>query len=107
MPADRRDPMIYLHETHELIGGKSEEFESAFREVWKPRLEAGGRARLQWYWHHTHGTGPSYQAISITAVRDWTAWGEIAAEMRGNAWREWWDVCWASRREVTSKLLQP
>jgi hypothetical protein len=40
-------------------------------------------------------------------VRDWTAWGEIVAEMRGSAWREWWDVCWSSRREVTSKFLQP
>jgi hypothetical protein len=99
--------MIYLHETHELIGGKAEEFETSFREIWQPTLEKNGRARLLWYWHHTHGTGPSYQAISITAVRDWATWGAIVDEMRGPLWRRWWDVCWSSRREVTSKLLRP
>lgn len=99
--------MIYLHETHELIGGKAEEFETAIREIWQPLIEAGGRARLLWYWHHTHGTGPSYQAIAITAVRDWAAWGAIAAEMSTAAWRPWWETCWTSRREVTGKVLQP
>ena len=99
--------MIYLHETHELIGGKAEEFEPSFRDIWKPAIERDGRARLLWYWHHTHGTGPSYQAISITAVRDWATWGAIVDEMRGPLWRPWWDVCWSSRREVTSKLLRP
>ena len=99
--------MIYLHETHELIGGKADEFETSLREVWQPTIEKGGRARLLWYWHHTHGTGPSYQAVSITAVRDWATWGSIVAEMATEAWRPWWKSCWTSRREVTSKLLQP
>ncbi len=99
--------MIFLHETHEIIGGKTAEFEAAFRDVWLPLLQAGERARLVWYWHHTHGTGPSYQAISITAVRDWQAWGEIVAEMRTAPWQRWWSTCWQSRREVRSKLMQP
>ena len=99
--------MIYLHEIHELIGGKAEEFEHALRETWRPLVEKGGRARLLWYWHLTHGTGPSYQSVSITAVRDWATWGAIVEEMRGAAWRLWWETCWKSRREVTSKLLQP
>lgn len=97
--------MIYLHETHEIIGGKTAAFETAFRERWVPLVEAGGRARLLWFWHHTHGTGPAYQAITITAIRDWTAWGEIVAEMRSARWRGWWDACWTVRREVVSKIL--
>jgi hypothetical protein len=99
--------VIYLHETHEIIGGKTAAFEAALRERWLPLIEAGARARLVWFWHHTHGTGPAYQAISVTAVRDWAAWGEIVAEMRSQAWRPWWDTCWSLRREVVSKILLP
>ncbi len=100
--------MIYLHETHEVIGGRTAAFEAALREQWVPLIEAEGRARLLWYWQLTHGTGMSYQAISITAVRDWGAWGEIVAAMRGaREWQRWWETCGSLRREVVSKLLQP
>ena len=99
--------MIFLHEIHEIIGGRTPDFEAALQSQWRPLIEADGRARLLWFWHLTHGTGPSYQAVSITAVRDWAAWSEIVAAMRGKAWRPWWDVCWTLRREVVSKLLQP
>ena len=76
--------MIFLHETHEIIGGKTAEFEAARAASTGGRsIEADGTARLLWFWHHTHGTGPSYQAVSITAVRDWAAWGEIVEAMRG------------------------
>jgi hypothetical protein len=99
--------VIYLHETHEIIGGKTAVFETAFRERWLPLVEVRGRARLVWFWHHTHGTGPSYQATSITAIRDWAAWGEIVDEMRSASWRGWWETCWTLRREVVSKMLLP
>ena len=69
--------MLYLHETHEIVGGKMDEFETLLRQHWQPLTERAGTAKLLWFWHHTHGTGPSYQAISITAVRDWAAWGEL------------------------------
>lgn len=100
--------MLYLHETHEIIGGKTAAFEAAAREIWKPLFEEGDRARLLWYWHHTHGTGPSYHAVSISAIRDWAVWGDLVAAMRsGSAWQRWWDTCWGLRREVVSKLLLP
>lgn len=100
--------MIFLHETHEIIGGKTAAFESAFRDRWVPLIEAGARAQLLWYWTLTHGTGLSYQAVSITAVRDWETWGEIVASMHSTPeWRRWNDICWGLRREVVSKLLQP
>src|SRR5437867_6819305 len=100
--------MIYVHEVHEVLGGKMEEFGEAVRSEWRPLVEDGNRARLLWFWQHTHGTGPSYQAISITAVRDWAAWGELAERSRRDAaWRAWYAAVWQCRREVTAKLLLP
>jgi len=100
--------MIYLHETHEVVGGKMEEFEDALREHWVPLMERDGDAKLLWFWHHTHGTGPSYHAITISAVRNWDAWGRLVERTRSdNAWRQWHATVWHSRREVISKLLLP
>jgi hypothetical protein len=108
MTAQQEEAMLYLHETHEIVGGKTAAFEDALRDVWRPRFERHGRARLLWCWHHTHGTGPSYQAVTLSAVHDWATWGTIAQEMRaGGEWNDWWDVCWALRREVVAKLLLP
>ena len=69
--------MLYLHETHEVVGGRMDEFEALFRDVWQPAVEGNGLGRVLWFWHHTHGTGPSYQAISATAIPDWNAWGTL------------------------------
>lgn len=96
--------MIYLHEIHEVLGGKIDEFGDAVRTEWRPMIEDGGHARLLWYWHLTHGTGPSYQAVSITAVRDWTTWGALLERPR---FKEWQRRACTVRREVTSKVLLP
>jgi len=100
--------MIYVHEVHEVLGGKMEEFGDAVRTLWRPLLEERGDARLLWFWELAHGTGPSYQAVSITAVRDWATWGacleRTAADPRH---REWQRRVWTLRREVTAKILLP
>jgi hypothetical protein len=96
--------MIYLHEVHDVLGGKMEEFGDAVRTRWRPVLEEGGNARLLWYWELAHGTGPSYQAVSIAAVRDWATWGALVADRRAREWRH--DAC-RLRRDVTAKLLLP
>src|SRR5713101_7765245 len=98
--------MLYLHETHEIVGGKMEEFEHCLREQWVPLMEQDDTGRLLWFWHHTHGTGPSYNAITITAVRDWAAWGALVERSRTDArWHAWYAAVWGCRRELTSKLL--
>src|SRR3989454_8198285 len=79
--------MIYVHEVHEVLGGKMEEFGEAVRREWRPLVEDGDRARLLWFWQLTHGTGASYQAVSITAVRDWATWGELVGDPRLQAWQ--------------------
>src|SRR6266403_363656 len=96
--------MIYVHEVHEVLGGKMEEFGDAVRREWRPLVEDGERARLLWFWQLTHGTGASYQAVSITAVRDWATWGELVGDPRLRAWQQ---RGWALRREVTAKVLLP
>jgi hypothetical protein len=98
--------MIFVHEVHEVVGGRMEEFDDAVRTRWRPLVEEDGHARLLWFWHLAHGTGASYQAVSITAVRDWATWGTLAtrADDRARAWQR--DV-WTLRREVTSKILLP
>jgi hypothetical protein len=100
--------MIYVHEVHEVLGGKMDEFADAVRSTWRPLVEEGNGARLLWFWQLTHGTGPSYQAVSITAVRDWATWGEIVARAATDArFRDWQRKVWTLRREVTAKVLLP
>jgi hypothetical protein len=96
--------MIFVHEMHEVAGGKMEEFGAAVREGWLPLLAGHGGARLLWYWEVTHGTSASYQAVSLTAVRDWAAWGELVASDRLAGWRR--DIT-SLRKDVVGKILLP
>ncbi len=100
--------MIFWHEVHEIAGGQTAAFHAAVRERWRPLIEDGGDARLLWFWDHGHGTGPSYQAISIAAVRDWAAWGRLVARLTtSDSARTWRRDVGALRRRVTGKLLLP
>ena len=90
--------MIFVHEVHEVAGGKMEEFGEAVRTVWRPLIEEHRQARLLWFWELAHGTGASYQAVSLTAVRDWAAWGDLVA--RAADFREWRRHVSTLRREV-------
>lgn len=100
--------MLFLHETHEVAGGRMEEFGAAMRDEWRPLVEADGSARLLWCWELTHGTGASYQAITVTAVRDWAAWGVLVARMQEDPrWRAWRRRAGEVRKDTTGKLLLP
>jgi hypothetical protein len=100
--------VIFLHETHEVAGGKVTEFADAVRTRWRPLVEERGEARLLWFWELTHGTGASYQVTSITAVRDWATWGALVERGHSDArWREADAALWDLRHEVTRKLLVP
>jgi hypothetical protein len=100
--------MLFLHEIHEVIAGRMDEFEECLRTLWRPWIEERHEARLCWVWEHTHGTGPSYQVISITAVRDWATWGTLVERSRidGRA-AEWRRRMGEVRRDVVQKLLLP
>lgn len=97
--------MIFVHETHDVAGGRVDEFGELMRSQWRPRLEEDATARLLWYWDVPHGTGPSYQTVSLTAVRDWAAWGTIVARLQADTALA--RRVWTLRREITAKILQP
>src|SRR5262249_24003854 len=100
--------MLFLHETHEVAGGRMEEFGAAVRDEWRPLIEEGGSARLLWCWELTHGTGASYQALTVTAVRDWAAWRALAQRMRAEPrWRESGRRAGTVRHESMAKLVTP
>jgi hypothetical protein len=100
--------MIYVHEVHEVLGGKMHDFGEAVRTVWRPLVEERAEARLLWYWELAHGTSASYQAVTLTAVRDWATWGNLVARRASDArWRDWDRLSWTLRRETTSKVLLP
>ena len=100
--------MIYLHETHDVIGGKMDEFSESMRARWKPLIERDGTARVLWFFKLPHGTNVSYQAISITAVKDWQSYGTIVDRSLNDAeWKAWSKEVCQLRRDVESKLLLP
>src|SRR5215831_8624591 len=98
--------MIFVHEIHEVAAGKLEAFGEAMRTQWRSVLETRSDARLCWYWELTHGTGPSYQVVSITAVKDWPTWVALIAGSDPRV-RDWQKLSWTLRRDVTSKVLIP
>jgi hypothetical protein len=97
--------MLFIHETHQVIGAKEDEFEAAWRDGWMPLLAKGDDARLLWYLNHAHGTGPSYRVVTITAVQNATAWEELARRIQRGDLREWMAELDTMRYDVTGKLL--
>lgn len=100
---------LYLHEVHRVRGVHEDEFEAAYRdpEGWMQLLGHGDDARLLYFCHHTHGTGPSYHLITITAVADGAAWERLARRMREGDLAAWARHVDALRHDVVAKTLLP
>jgi hypothetical protein len=101
--------MLFVHETHSVVGRQEDAFEAAFRESggWMDRLAASDDARLLWYLDHVHGTGPAYTVITITAVRDAPAWQRLADRVHNGDLRDWADRVDRLRHDAVSKVLRP
>ena len=99
--------MLILHEVHEVVGAREDEFEAAFRDEWMPRLAAGDDARLLYYLKHLHGTGVSYNVVTLTALRDGAAWERLARRIEGGDLTDWAQRVEMLRHDVTAKLLFP
>src|ERR1700676_5205715 len=97
--------LLFLPETHEVKGAAEEEFESAFRDEWMPALAKGNDARLLWFCHHAHGSGPAYNVVTITALRDGAAWEELARRIQRGDLKEWARKVDELRHSVAGKLL--
>jgi hypothetical protein len=83
--------VLFLHETHRVRGMREEEFEAHYRDRWMAALAEGGSddARLLWYVHQAHGSGPAYRIVTITAVRDGAAYGALLERVQTGDLRAW------------------
>ncbi|MEX1006390.1 MAG: hypothetical protein WD271_00925 [Acidimicrobiia bacterium] len=99
--------MLFVHEVHKVVGKKEDEFEAAFREGWMPTLAKDDDARLLWYMNHAHGSGGSYQVVTITAVRDGDAWERLARRLQSGDLQDWVREVDTYRHDVTGKTLLP
>jgi hypothetical protein len=97
--------MLLLHETHEVRGRCEDEFEACVREQWMPRLAKGGDARLLYFLHHAHGTGVSYNAVTLTALRDGAAWERLVRSVDAGELREPAVQLDRLRHDVHGKIL--
>ena len=99
--------LLFMHEVHKVRGHAEDEFEAVFRTGWMPMLGAGDDARLLWYANHAHGSGPSYTVVTLTAVRDGTAWERLALRVQSGDLQGWMRDLDELRHDVEAKLLVP
>lgn len=99
--------MLFMHEVHRVVGKQEAEFEAAYRDGWMKTLAGTDYARLLWYFTHAHGSGMSYNVVTVTAISDAAAWEELVRRMLEGDLREWCGHVHGMRYEATGKLLQP
>ncbi len=99
--------MLFLHETHKVIGRHASAFEDLYRNGWMGALALSGDARLLWYLDHAMGSGPAYQVVTITALADGRAWEDLAGQLAEGDLRGLAQQLDAHRYEVDGKLVVP
>lgn len=98
---------LFLHETHEVAGARELEFERALRDEWMSAIARGDDARLLYFLHHAHGTGASYHVVTVTALKDGSAWERLARRVDDGDLRELVARLDGLRHDVTAKILLP
>jgi hypothetical protein len=99
--------VLFMHEVHKVKGAKEDEFEAAYRESWMPTLAATDDARLLWYTNHAHGSGVSYNVVTVTVLRDAQAWDRLVRRIYNGDLQDWMRQIDELRHEVTGKLQMP
>jgi hypothetical protein len=99
--------MLFIHEVHTVRGRAEDAFEAAFRDVWMPTLATADEARLLWYANHAHGSGPAYNVVTVTVVRDGPAWERLARRIQSGDLQQWMRDLDELRHDVDAKLLVP
>ena len=98
---------LFLHETHRVRGALEEDFEAHYRDRWMAALAEGDDARLLWYVHQAHGTGPAYRICTITAVRDGEAYGRLLDRVAHGDLQTWARELDGLQYDSVGKVLQP
>jgi hypothetical protein len=99
--------VLFVHEVHEVRGRSEDDFEAKIRDEWMPMLAKEDHARLLWYLHWIHGTGPAYNIVTVTGVRDGAAWQRLAERLQTGDLRDWQTDLDAMRHAVTSNIMLP
>jgi hypothetical protein len=99
--------MWWLHETHAVRGEAEDDFDARLGEAWIPRVAETKGARVAYVLRHTHGTGPSYRLVTITALEDAGAYAALTESVARGALREVVVELDALRHDVEAKLLEP
>jgi hypothetical protein len=101
--------VLFLHETHSVIGRHEDEFDEMFRgpDGYMQRLAESDDARLLWYLDHVHGTGPAYSVVTVTGVRDGGAWERLNHRVAQGDLKDWIGRLDQVRYDSVAKLLQP
>lgn len=99
--------MWFLHETHVLHGAREDEFEARMRDEWLPAVARLEGVRLLYYLKHAHGTGVSYNSITITALEDASAWERLAASVQRGPLQALSVALDDLRHDVTGKMFTP
>jgi hypothetical protein len=99
--------VLFLHEVHRMVGKREKDFEAAYRDGWMAALAGDEGTRLLWFLHQAHGTGPSYQAVTITGLADGAAWERLARRVHDGDLRDWARAVDACRHDVQGRLLAP
>ena len=99
--------MLYVHEVHEVRGRREDDFEAMIRDEWMPTLAKTDYARLLWFLVHIHCTGPAYNIVTVTAVRDGAAWEELASRLNRGDLADWQTELDSMRHAMTSSVMIP
>jgi len=99
--------MLFMHETHRVMGRHASAFEDLYRNEWMGALAHSDGARLVWYLNHAMGSGPAYQVVTITACSDGPAWESLAGRMLDGDLSDMAARLDSYRYEVEGKLLAP
>ena len=99
--------MLFMREVHKVKGAKEDDFEATYRDGWMPMLAKSDDARLLWYTNHAHGSGVSYNVVTVTALRDATAWEQLVYRVQKGDLQPWMRELDELRHEVTGTLQMP
>lgn len=99
--------MLFLHETHRVIGRHADAFEALVRDEWMGALAEVDDTRLLWYLNHAMGSGPAYEVVTVTALADGAAWETLGRRMREGDLADLATRLDTVRHEVDGKLLLP
>jgi hypothetical protein len=99
--------VLFLHETHRVIGRHAATFEALVRDQWMGALARADGTRLLWYLNHAMGSGPAYEVVTVTALSDGAAWESLGTRMREGDLADLAGTLDSYRHEVEGKLLLP